>query len=404
MKKNIDYLSARDLLLGLAGTVETERIPLEESAGRVLAQEVRALENVPAFDRSPYDGYAVRTADCLTASQDAPVTLRILEEIAAGAVPSMPLRAMTAAKILTGAPIPEGADAVVAYERTKFSETEVTIFEALQPGENIVRAGEDVQAGQLLAEAGMCIDAGLAGTLASQEIAEPSVYRLPRVGIISTGSEVVELGEPVPPGKIRNSNRYTLAAALRRAGCAPRYLGQARDCTQEIAALIAAGLDSCDAVLLTGGVSVGDYDLTPAAMELAGVEILVRGVDIKPGMACAYGVKAGKLVCGLSGNPASSVTNLYAVVLPALRRLSGRRDVLLPELTVTLAVDFGKKSRSCRLLRGRLELDDGTVKMHLPQDQGNVVISSAIGCDVIAVVPAGSGALKAGERLKGFLI
>ena len=142
-------------------------------------------------------------------------------------------------------------------------------------------------------------------------------------------------------------------------------------------------------MITTGGVSVGDYDLTPAAMEKAGVEILVRGVTIKPGMSCAYGVRDGKILCGLSGNPASALTNFYAVALPALRRLTGRGDYRLREITVTLAEGFPKKSPATRFLRGRLVLRGGTVCMEVPQDQGNVVLSSTVGCNVMAVVPAG---------------
>ena len=139
-------------------------------------------------------------------------------------------------------------------------------------------------------------------------------------------------------------------------------------------------------------------------MELAGAEMLIRGVDMKPGMACAFGICDGKLVLGLSGNPAAAATSLYSVVLPAIKRLCGRRECLPADITLTLAEDYNKKSRSTRLLRGRLDLSDGTAKIHIAQDQGNVVISSMIGCDAIAVVPRGSGALKAGTTLKGFLI
>ena len=166
---------------------------------------------------------------------------------------------------------------------------------------------------------------------------------------------------------------------------------------------MAKGLEECDAILSTGGVSVGDYDFTPDAMERAGINILFRGVQLKPGMACAYGEKNGKPVCGLSGNPASSLTNFHAVAVPALKKLAGRTDYMPQKILVTLRNGFSKKSPTTRLLRGTLDLSDGTVGMTLPEEQGNVVISSAIGCNVMAVVPAGSGALEAGTTLEGFL-
>jgi molybdopterin molybdotransferase len=332
------------------------------------------------------------------------VTLRIIEEVPAGAVPTRLCTQGAAIKILTGAPIPQGADAVVPYERTQFTDTQVTLFSPAKLGENIVYAGEDVHRGDVLARMGTVIDAGLAGTLAGQGVAAPQVYRVPKIGILSTGNEVTEVGQALESGKIYNSNRYTLTAAVKALGCQPIFLGLAGDSVEDICALVRQGLDTCDAVLSTGGVSVGDYDLTPDAMEQAGVELLFRGVQLKPGMACAYGVGQGKLVCGLSGNPASSLTNFYAVAVPALKKLTGAGDYLPREITVTLAQDFTKKSPCTRLLRGTLDLSDGTARMRLPADQGNVVLSSVIGCDVMAVVPGGTGPLTAGTRLQGFLL
>jgi molybdopterin molybdotransferase len=404
MLKNPDFLTARDLLLERVSPVETETLPLADCAGRVLARELKAAENVPPFDRSPYDGYAFRSADSSRASKETPVTLRIIEEVPAGAVPTQLCTQGTAIKILTGAPIPQGADAVTPYERTQFTDTHVTLFSPAKLGENIVYAGEDVHRGDVLARKGTVIDAGLAGTLAGQGVAAPQVYRVPKIGILSTGNEVTEVGQALESGKIYNSNRYTLTAAVKALGCQPVFLGLAGDRVEDICALVRQGLDTCDAVLSTGGVSVGDYDLTPDAMEQAGVELLFRGVQLKPGMACAYGVGQGKLVCGLSGNPASALTNFYAVAAPALEKLTGAGDYLPREVTVTLAQDFTKKSPCTRLLRGTLDLSDGTARMRLPADQGNVVLSSVIGCDVMAVVPGGTGPLTAGTRLQGFLL
>jgi molybdopterin molybdotransferase len=186
--------------------------------------------------------------------------------------------------------------------------------------------------------------------------------------------------------------------------CDPQYLGTAGDDEGKISSLIDAGLQCCDAIVLTGGVSVGDYDLTPAAMERSGVEILANGTDLKPGMACAYGLKGGKLVCGLSGNPASSILNFYVVAMAAVNKLCGKRCPIPQEITVTLTDGFKKGAKVTRLLRGTLDISDGTVKMTLPKDQGNVVISSSIGCDVIALIPPGSGPIQPGATLKGFMI
>lgn len=404
MKKILSYTEARDLLIEVVKPIEKEEIKLEDAGGRVLGMDLMANSNVPPFDRSPYDGYAFRAVDTREAAKDNPVTFRILEEIPAGGISHYPITEGTAVKILTGAPIPEGADAVVPYEYTEFTSETVTVFESSKSGANIVRMGEDVKIGDVLAETGMIIDAGLSGTLASQNCSNPLVYRVPRVGIISTGSELVEVGNELEPGKIYNSNQYVLRTMLKQHGCEPVVFGVASDCAETICGLILQGLESCDMLFLTGGVSVGDYDLTPAAMEMAGVEILFRGVELKPGMACAYGRKDGKLVCGLSGNPASAITNYYAIAYPVIRKLCGHKEFMLKEILVTLKEGFKKKSPCTRLLRGNLDLSEGAVCMKLPKDQGNVVLSSTIGCNVMAIVPAGSGPLEADTQLKGFLI
>lgn len=404
MLNNPDYITARKLLTDVVGIMDSECVPLAACGGRILAEEIIAAENVPPFDRSPYDGYALRSEDTTDASRDRPVALRITEEVPAGAVPTKECVQNTAVKILTGAPIPKGADCVVMYEKTEFTDSTVKLFAPLKSGANIVRAGEDVRKGAVLAHRGQIIDAGTAGTLAAQGFAVSKVYRRPKVGILSTGSEVVEPGQPLVRGKIYNSNRYTLATALQSIGCESVWLGTAGDRVEDIAALISSGLEQCDAVLSTGGVSAGDYDLTPDAMEQAGIHVLLRGIDIKPGMACAYGEKNGKIFCGLSGNPASSLMNFHIIAAPALKKLAGRSDYLPRTFAVKLKDGFAKKSPHLRLLRGILDLSDGTVGMRMSGEQGNVVISSAIGCNVMAIVPAGSGPLEAGATLEGFLI
>ena len=404
MKNRLTFEEARALLLERAGRAGTETLPPEACGGRVLARNTAARMNVPPFDRSPYDGYAFRAEDSAGAGRLTPVTLRVLEEVGAGSVSRCPVTAGTAVRIMTGAPIPEGADAVVMFEQTEFTPETVTLFAPAKPGDNIVRAGEDVRAGEVLAEAGSPIDAGTLGTLASQGFASLEVYRKPRVGLISTGSELVEPGETPGPGKIFNSNRYTFTALLEESGCTPVWLGSAGDEAEEIAALLRRGLEACDGILLTGGVSAGDFDLTPAAMEACGAEILFRHVEIKPGMAYCCGMAEGKLLCGLSGNPAAAMTGYYAVVLPALKKLGGRRDCLPQELTVTLQDGFQKKSPVTRLLRGTLELSHGEVRMTFSREQGNGVLSSAVGCDAMAVIPAGSGPLAPGTTLKGFML
>ena len=404
MNYKTTYREARAALLEAVRPVGKERVPLAACTGRVLARELVASSDVPPFDRSPFDGYVLRAADTLNASRENPVTCNIVEELPASCVPKYMLGAGQASKILTGAPIPPGGDAVIPFEHTEFTDSTVTLFNPLKSGENIVRKGEDIRQGALLSPCGQLMDAGLMGSLAGQNIAEPLVYRRPRIGILSTGSELIELGHDLPLGKIHDTNRYSMAALVGGLGTEPVLYGSVPDNVEAIAEAMEQALSECDALITTGGVSVGDYDLTPRAMERIGARILVHGVDLKPGMACCYAVRDGKLLCGLSGNPASSITNFYVVALPALRRLCGRRDCETREFPVTLAERFGKPSPANRLLRGFSDLESGTLKLRLSSGQGNVMISSLIGCDLAAIVPAGSGPVEAGTVLQGFFL
>ena len=404
MLKTPDYLTAQTLLLATVTPVDTEQVSLSSAQGRILAADVIAAESVPSFDRSPYDGYACRAADTAAASKHHPVTLRILEEVPAGAVPSIPVTAHTAVKILTGAPLPEGADAIVKYELTEFTKETVTLFSPLHSGENIVRAGEDVRRGDVLARCGTRLDPGLSGLLASQGITEPLVYRTPKVGILSIGNEVVDAEHVPAAGTIRDSNRYTLENAIRSLGCETVYLGIAKDSAEDLRDRILSALSCCDAIVSTGGVSVGDYDRMPEAMELAGTNLLFRGTAMKPGMACAYGICQGKPICALSGNPASSFTNFCVIALPALKKLMGHADPLPIPIRVTLSGGFRKPSPTARFLRGKLELADGHARMTISRSQGNAVLSSTIGCNVMALIPAGSGPIPSGTDLSAFLL
>ncbi|MBR6228476.1 MAG: molybdopterin molybdotransferase MoeA [Eubacterium sp.] len=425
LKKKMDYQEAMELLIRRVSPVGIEEVPLEKCAGRILGADITATENVPSFDRSPYDGYAFRAGDTAGVSEGNPVTLRVLENIRAGQMPRQEVVPGTAIRLMTGAPVPVGADAICKYEDTEFTEESVTLKQSYRPGENIVTAGEDIRQGTPVLEKGYRIDPGMVGTLASLGVMQVPVFRKPVVGILSTGDEVVEAGEPLPPGKIRNSNRYTIAAALESIGMETIYLGQAEDSTESIAGLIrrgeqgAAGSDSsvpsvppCDVLISTGGVSVGDYDLVPDAMETCGYEILTGGVAMKPGMACAYGVKTmtvaneaqDRLMLGLSGNPASSLTNLQCVCFPALRKMTGQKEFEHSMLRVKLGCDILKTGKGTRFVRGRTVIREGEIVFEAPSVQGNVVISSAARCDAYAVLTGMKAPVKEGTMVEVFTV
>ena len=283
--EGITLEEASNILLSLPLQLNTEYIPLEDSVGRVLAEDYYAPYMLPTFSKSPLDGYAFQSADTANAKEDAPVTLRIIEEIPAGEAPAKTINPGEAAKILTGAPIPEGADAVVRYEDTRFTEDTVTIFQSFRPDTNIIHAGEDVKAGALTAAAKTMVTPALAGLFASLGIPRLHVYTIPKAALISTGNELVEVSKPLSLGKIHNSSLYTLGGYIKQAGASLVHTALARDDDEAIAASIKTAVSKADIVITTGGVSVGDYDRVRAALESLGAEILFWRLAIKPGAA-----------------------------------------------------------------------------------------------------------------------
>ena len=393
----MEWRQARDLLLKHIQPVEAELLPLTQATGRLLASPQWASSDMPPFDRSPYDGYAFQSGDT---KGKLPVTLQVLEEVPAGAVPTQKVVPGTAVKVLTGAPIPPGADAVTKFEETRFSPDTVTLLRRYEAGENMIRRGEDLRAGDQLASPGQRLDPGLAGALWAQGAREVAVYRRPRVGLITTGSELQEPGTPGRMGQIPNSNRPAFEAALKLAGAEPIYYGAPGDDCDAIASALSVAWQETDLVITTGGVSVGDYDLTPAALEQAGGTIAVQNLLMKPGGKCCFGWQGKKLACCLSGNPASAMTCFYAVVLPLLRKLSGQPEGRLPELTVPLGADYPKASHQTRLLRGRLTIvNDGLVFMLAPS-QSNGALHSLADANALGEIPAGSPPMKAGTLIQ----
>ncbi len=401
---SMDYHEALKLLSDNVCPVETQETDLAGSFGRILGDDIKADENVPSFDRSPYDGYAFMADDTKDASPEHTVTLKVIENIRAGQMPKQEVKSGTAIRLMTGAPVPAGADAVCKFEDTDFTDDTVTLKKSYRPGENVVTAGEDIRKGTVVAKKGYPVDAGTAGTLASLGRLSVPVFRKPIVGILSTGDEVMDPEKELLPGKIRNSNRYIMAAALESIGMDTLYLGQADDTVEDIEKLILKGEESCDVIISTGGVSVGDYDLVPDAMEKCGYEILVRGVGMKPGMACAYGKKEGKLMLGLSGNPASSLTNLQCVCYPALKKLAGYAVCDHQIVHFKTAQDIKKTGGGTRFVRGRTVIRDGQLYLDAPSAQGNVVISSAVRCDAYGVLSGVKAPVLSGSDIEGFFV
>ena len=402
---NVDHREAIRLLTDRADRIGTQKLDIQNAFGRILGEDVTACENVPSFDRSPYDGYAFMASDTEGVSPDHPVTLAVIENIKAGQMPQHKITRGTAIRLMTGAPIPEGADAVCKYEDTEYTDEAVTIKRSYSSGDNIITAGEDIKKGTQVARKGYPVDAGISGTLASLGILSVSVYKRPVAGLITTGDEVTEPEDELLPGKVRNSNRYIISAALKNIGIDTVFLGHANDTTKDIAELITQGEASCDIIISTGGVSVGDYDLVPDAMEECGFKILVRGVIMKPGMACAYGIKNNKLMLALSGNPASSLTNLQCICYPALKKMAGYASYDHEILRFKLGTDILKAGgKGVRFVRGRSVIREGQLYLDTPSAQGNVVISSAVLCNAYGILSGQKSPVTSGTYIDGFFV
>ncbi len=404
MRTNIPADMAVELLLEQEAKLYTETVQLWELEGRILAEDVCAAISVPPFDRSPYDGYALIAADTANASRESPAVLKITEEIPAGHAPTIALTPGHAAKILTGAPIPECCDTTIKYEDTEFTDSEVRIFSPQKSGANVVRAGEDVKAGEVILTAGTLISAAALGMLAGQGVSEARVYKKPRITVISTGSELAEAGQPLKPAQIYNSNVYTLSAYLRAIGAEPANGGIVDDDPDAIAARISDALAASDMVITTGGASVGDYDWAYRVSKMMGAEILFWKADFKPGGAMCAAVLNGKLILCLSGNPGAAVIGLLRVGLPYVRKLCGRRECMPERVNVTFKESFGKFSPKLRLVRGRLEVSDGAAYFVHSDGQANGTVSSLMGCDLLAEIPAGTGRVQSGAMVSAIKV
>jgi len=394
--RHISLEEAVELMRTVTKRKDTEEIKLQEAWQRVLAIDVTARENVPPFDKSPYDGYAVRSCDTQAASESRPVCLKIIEEIPAGSYPEKKAEPGCAFKILTGAPVPEGADAVIPYEKTVFDDREVRIPVPLASGENIIRAGEDIRCGDIVVKNGTRITTPVLTQLAALGRGTVKAYQVPSAGILCTGSELAGMDEVLAPGKIRNSNGFMLEGYLRDAGICPVSLGCCQDDAGEIAAVIRQHIESCDCLITTGGASVGDYDVMKEAIELAGGQILFWKIRMKPGSAVVGGLVGGRPVFALSGNPGAAAVTLQLLVLPLLRWMAGERAWYPRRIQVRLLEDFTKKSPNRRILRGRMVVKNGEAYFALSGRQASGMTSAMRQCQLLGEIAAGTEALEAG--------
>ncbi|HXH20664.1 MAG TPA: gephyrin-like molybdotransferase Glp [Dehalococcoidia bacterium] len=408
---------ARERILAVISRLEPEEKPISDALGQVLAEDVVSPLTIPPLDNTAMDGYAVIAADTAGASPDAPVRLRIVGEVAAGYIFPGRLERGQAVRIMTGAPIPEGADAIVPFEETdeppgrnfgafaKSAES-VGVFKAALPGANIRRAGEDIRAGETVLRAGTELRAAQIGVLASVGMSRVRVYRRPVVAILSTGDEVLEPGMPHEPGKIYDANSYSIAALVAEAGGIARRLGIARDTVEDLTAKVRAGLDA-DLLITSAGVSRGDYDVVKDVLMREG-EIGFWTVRMRPGKPLAFGTfrSGGRSVphLGLPGNPVSSMVTFELFGRPAVYKMMGRSGWERPVLRVTLEERVVNTDPRRFLARAIVRERDGRYVATLTGPQGSGILTSMALANALVVCPEDRTSLEPGDEADAMML
>lgn len=380
----------------------SERVPLLEALGRVLSTEAVAPYTLPQWDNSAMDGYAVRAQDIDGASADRPVLLPVLETIAAGAFASRAIGPGESMRIMTGAPIPEGADTVVRVEDTDGGTERVTIRNARDVRKNIRVRGEDFREGAVVVRPGTPLGAAQLGVLASLGCSEVEVHRRPVVAIAGSGDELVDLDrfdEVVAGKKIVASNRYTLDALVRQAGGIPKHLGNAADTPESLRAVLARS-QGCDLLVTSAGASVGEFDYTRQVLESLGAELRFWRVRMRPGAPLGFGTLGGMPWIGLPGNPVSAMVTFELFARPVIRRMLGHSRLFRRPLTATLEEPVSIGARLMHFLRAITRVqDDGTLSVRLTGPQGSGILTSMSQANALLVVPEDRSRVDAGERL-----
>ena len=394
--ETIEAEAALDLVLQHVHALAPQRIHLSEALDLVLAQHVMAQEDLPPFPCSAKDGFAVIASDTTNPR-------RLVGEQTAGFVADLQVAPGTCARITTGAPLPPGADAVIMVEYTQETDGFVTMQREVKPGADVRPVGEDIAKGQQILATGMVIGPQEIGLLASLGVTSISVHPRPKVAVLSTGNEIVEPDEQPGPGQIRDSNRYTLMAAIQRAGATPVSLGIGSDRRDEQLAKITEGLATCDALITSGGVSMGKLDLIKPILETAG-QVHFGRVNMKPGKPLTFATVHEKPVFALPGFPVSSLVSFELFVRPALLKMRGRTRLLRPRTTVTLAESIHGDAGRPEFHRVHLTRQQGTVMAHTTGQQSSGRLLSMVGANGLLVLPRQDTPFAAGATATAILL
>ena len=387
---------ARALVLEHTPVLQEEWVPLTEAIGRRLTREIRSTLFQPPFDRSPLDGYAVTAADTAEAAPDHPIRLQVVDKLYAGMLSETGICRGQAVRLMTGCMIPAGADTVIRQEDTDLGEDAVAIFRPGTAGRNICRRGEEYAPGELLLASGGRIDAAAAAVAAGAGVTELPVRRRPRAAILTTGDEVCQPGIPLSPGKIYDSNTAYLKARLRQLGVLSAETIQIGDDLEQLTAALRRYAGNVEILLTTGGVSVGQKDLLEEAAVAAGAHVIFHGIAMKPGMPTLFATLGETLLLALSGNPFSAAVPFELLLRAILAKMTGDAELDLRPGTAIAAQGFEKSSPSRRFLRAYCR--EG--KAYPPAAQSNGQMRSMIGCNCLIDVPAGSGAIHAGDPVQ----
>jgi molybdopterin molybdotransferase len=393
---------ARERILVHFRPLASEDVPLADALGRVLARDATAVEDLPPFANTAMDGYALRSADTRGASAATPITLRLAGAVPAGRVYDGSLAAGEAVRILTGAPVPAGADAVLQQELTEVVGSAVKLLAEAQPGMNLRPAGDDVRAGQRVLVAGTELGPAEIALLAAIGLHPVPVTHRPRIALLSTGDELTPLGETPRPGQIRESNSVYLAAAILRAGGTPLPLGIARDRAHEIREKLERARDA-DLILSSGGVSVGDYDLVKQVLGEEGTVDFWR-VRMRPGKPLAFGFAGSTPLLGLPGNPVSAAVTFELFGRPAIRTMLGAVTWERPNLDVVYAGEPLERADRRHFVRARLDSRGGKLVAVPTGEQGSHLLTSLRGATALLVVMEGEGLVQPGEILPALLL
>jgi len=363
-----------------------ERVPLSEVLGRVLAEDVVAPMDVPPFDRSTVDGYAVKALDTFGADEDRPVALKFCGQVTVGEPPDIVVENGMTAEIATGAPLPKGADAVVMVEYSIRRDDTILVHRPVSKGENVMEAGSDIHKGETILRKSQRLASREIGVLAALGLIEVDVYKRPRIAVISTGAEVVEPGKPLPNGKIYDINAHTLSVAVLECGGEPVNLGIIPDERDQLEAAVKNALNSADAVITSGGVSVGPRDIIPRVLDTLGKPgVIISGIAVKPGKPTTIAMIKGKPVFSMPGHPTSSLLMFHMIVRPIICKMAGRKEETSP---VVKAVAAAKMFPA----RGRRTF----VMVNLTHDKAGRLLASP--------VPTGlSGAITTMAKASGFV-